>query len=41
MVEIIKSIDIKYFRSIYRGGLSEVADVNVISGRNDAGKSNF
>lgn len=41
MVSIIQSVEINYFRSIYRTRLSGLSDVNVISGKNDVGKSNI
>jgi len=40
MVSIIKSIEIRYFRSGYLVRLPILSDVNIISGKNDAGKSN-
>jgi hypothetical protein len=36
---LIRSVEINYFRSIYRARLSNLRDLNVLSGRNDAGKS--
>lgn len=40
-MEHIHSIEIKYFRSIYHLRLQNLSDLNVFSGRNDAGKSNI
>lgn len=39
-MKIINKIIIKYFRSIYTASVSECLELNVISGRNDCGKSN-
>lgn len=39
-MKIIDTIQIKYFRSIWKVRLDDLADVNVLSGRNDIGKSN-
>jgi predicted ATPase len=39
-MKLIKKIEIWYFRSIYDGEMSDLADLNVIFGRNDTGKSN-
>lgn len=38
---IIRSVDIKYFRAIYTASVSGCKSLNIISGRNDAGKSNI
>ena len=38
---LIKSIDINYFRSVYSVRLSNLKDLNILSGRNDVGKSNI
>ena len=40
MESIIKNIEIRYFRSIYRAKIQGLRSLNVFSGRNDAGKSN-
>jgi AAA15 family ATPase/GTPase len=40
-LNIIKNIKIKYFRSIYDLSLKKCKNLNIISGRNDAGKSNI
>ena len=40
-MRIIRSVEIKYFRSIYTAKLKSCEDMNVISGRNDVGKSNI
>ncbi|PSQ47397.1 ATPase, partial [Halobacteriales archaeon SW_7_65_23] len=39
-MDIINRIEISYFRSLYKVDLKEVGELNVISGSNDAGKSN-
>lgn len=39
-LELIKKIEIAYFRSIYKETLSGLKGSNIIFGRNDAGKSN-
>ncbi|MFH2052335.1 MAG: AAA family ATPase [bacterium] len=38
---LIYSVQIKYFRSVHTASLKQCRDLNVISGRNDAGKSNL
>lgn len=38
---MIKSIEIKYFRSIYQAKITDIKDINIITGKNDVGKSNF
>lgn len=40
-MNIIKSIEIKYFRSIYNLKLNKISDCSVFSGKNDSGKSNI
>jgi len=40
-MELIRKIKIKYFRSVYTASLSRCKSMNVVSGRNDAGKSNI
>lgn len=40
-MNIIKGIEIKYSRSIYYIRLKDLRTINVVSGRNDAGKSNI
>ena len=40
-MQYIKSIEIQYFRSIYRQTISNCSDLNVFTGKNDAGKSNI
>lgn len=40
-MNIIKNIQIKYFRSIYDLSIKNCKNLNMISGRNDAGKSNL
>lgn len=37
---MIEKIEIQYFRSIYRVTIVNINDINVFSGKNDAGKSN-
>lgn len=37
---MIEKIEIQYFRSIYRTVITGVGDINVITGKNDVGKSN-
>ncbi|MBD5510930.1 MAG: ATP-binding protein [Lachnospiraceae bacterium] len=37
---MIEKIEIQYFRSIYRTTLTEVEAINVLTGKNDVGKSN-
>jgi predicted ATPase len=39
-MQLIHKITIRYFRSVYTASLSHCASLNIISGRNDAGKSN-
>ena len=39
-MNVIKSIEISYFRSIYKTRLKDLANLNVLSGKNDVGKSN-
>lgn len=38
---MIEKIEIQYFRSIYRATITNISDINVFSGKNDAGKSNI
>lgn len=40
-MRIIESIQIRYFRSVYNVILSDCKDINVITGKNDVGKSNI
>lgn len=37
---MIEKIEIQYFRSIYRIVITGVGNINVITGKNDVGKSN-
>lgn len=37
---MIGKVEIQYFRSIYRVTISDINDINIFSGKNDAGKSN-
>lgn len=39
-MNLIKDVEIAYFRSIYKDQLSDCSGTNVVFGRNDAGKSN-
>ncbi len=39
-MNIIRNIEINYFRSIHRANLKDLVALNVLSGRNDTGKSN-
>lgn len=39
-MELIKKIEIQYFRSIYWQSITEVNGLNILTGKNDAGKSN-
>lgn len=36
----ISRIEIQYFRSIYRANINDLKDLNVLTGKNDVGKSN-
>ncbi len=38
---MIEKIEIQYFRSIYRTTLTKVESINVLTGKNDVGKSNI
>lgn len=38
---LIRKIEIKYLRSLYRANISNPGDLNLLFGRNDSGKSNF
>lgn len=40
-MKLIKKIKIRYFRSIYTVNLDDCSSLNIISGRNDCGKSNI
>ena len=37
----ISKIEIQYFRSVYRVSLTELKDLNILTGKNDVGKSNI
>ena len=37
---MIEKIEIQYFRSIYRMKINSIEDINVLTGKNDVGKSN-
>lgn len=39
-MQLIQNIEVAYFRSIYKFQVSDCADMNVLFGRNDSGKSN-
>lgn len=40
-MKLIKKIEVNYFRSLYNATMDNVADLNIIFGRNDSGKSNL
>ncbi len=40
-MNLVKQVEVAYFRSIYKDQLNNCAGTNIIFGRNDAGKSNF
>ena len=40
-MRIIEGIQIRYFRSVYNVVLSDCKDINIITGKNDVGKSNI
>jgi AAA15 family ATPase/GTPase len=40
-MKLIKSMEIGYFRSIYKQKLDKLTDLTIFFGRNDSGKSNF
>ena len=40
-MRLIKSVEIGYFRSVYKESLHNISDLTVLFGRNDSGKSNF
>ena len=40
ILHTIKRIEIQYFRSIYNIVIKEFSDLNMLSGKNDVGKSN-
>jgi AAA15 family ATPase/GTPase len=40
-MQLISKITVKYFRSLYNVDLKKCSSVNVVSGRNDVGKSNI
>ena len=37
---LIRKIEIQYFRSIYWQSITDVSGLNILTGKNDAGKSN-
>lgn len=39
-MQIINKVEINYFRSVYSATLKENSDINILTGSNDAGKSN-
>lgn len=41
ILQIIKRIEIQYFRSIYSVVIKDFSDLNMFSGENDVGKSNI
>lgn len=40
IMRLVDKIEIAYFRSMYKDDLSDCAEVNIVFGRNDSGKSN-
>lgn len=40
-MKLIRSIEIKYFRSVHSMRIDKFGDMTVLSGRNDVGKSNI
>ena len=40
-MSLIRKVNIRYFRSVYTATLNRCKDLNIISGQNDAGKSNI
>ncbi|AZZ79321.1 hypothetical protein CCX46_16260 [Pseudomonas sp. RU47] len=40
-MRLIDKVEIAYFRSMYKDDLSDCAEVNIVFGRNDSGKSNI
>ncbi|MDX1522142.1 MAG: AAA family ATPase, partial [Anaerolineae bacterium] len=40
-MQLIKSIEIRYLRSIHRISIKQLGDLTIFSGANDAGKSNI
>lgn len=40
VVHIIKRVEIQYFRSIYNIVIKDFSNLNMLSGKNDVGKSN-
>ena len=40
-MRLIDKVEIAYFRSMYKDGLSDCAETNIVFGRNDSGKSNI
>jgi len=40
-MQYIKSIRVRYYRSIYESEIKSFSDVNVLSGKNDSGKTNY
>lgn len=41
LMQLIKEIEISYFRSFYKAKLRNMTDLNVVFGKNDSGKSNI
>ena len=39
-MQLIREIEISYFRSFYKFKLRDLSDLNVVFGKNDSGKSN-
>lgn len=40
-MKLIKSVEISYFRSLYKATFEDAGELNILFGRNDSGKSNF
>lgn len=40
-MRLIESVEINYFRSLYKAHLNPAGDLTILFGRNDSGKSNF
>jgi predicted ATP-dependent endonuclease of OLD family len=40
-MKLIKSLELRYFRSVYKQKLDKLEHLNIFFGRNDSGKSNF
>lgn len=40
-MRLIDSVEVNYFRSLYKANFDKAGDLNLLFGRNDSGKSNF